>query len=277
MSFWHRLFYPLTLSLRIAHVLLQFSRNADLLQFLREKRFVVWAGDVKESEAFVVSNTLLTTRFPFLALIAPQSSSRMVVVDRFEGPLTPAVLISSLTIQLDRVNTVLTNVRLDRERLDQSRTLRDAQDDAYNASLRADQEKARLALEATQRAQQEKEECDRREREIAEKRESKRLRKIFLTEHLEAEPELTGVGEVAKIGIRLPSGERVTRRFLATASIQDIYDFIETLNLTPIELDSDFEVINTYPRRVLTNKSETVKEAGLFPNASVMVEEMDKE
>ncbi|ORY34465.1 UBX-domain-containing protein [Rhizoclosmatium globosum] len=244
-----------------------------LLTFLREKRFLVWAGDVRESEAFMVSNTLLTTRYPFLAVIAPQGGSKMVVVERFEGVIDAEVLVAALGVQLARVDGVLSNVRADRERHEQARILREQQEEAYNASLRADQEKARLAQEEKERIAKEKEEEERKQQEILSRREQKAARKVFLKENMAPEPE---TGEIAKIGIRLPNGERLTRRFRAVENtVQDLYDFVEAQDLTPIDLESEFEVINTYPRRVLLDKTQTIKDAGLYPNSSVMVEEAD--
>ncbi|KAI9340207.1 thioredoxin-like protein [Obelidium mucronatum] len=256
----------------------QVLSNELLLEYLREKRFVVWAGDVKESEAFVVSNTLLATRYPFLGMIAPQGGSRMVVVERFEGLIDPETLRAALQAQMNRVDGVLNNARADRNRHDQARILREQQDAAYNASLKADQEKARRAQEERERIAKEAAEEERKQKELLDKRETKKQRKIRLQENMLPEPSVSDTVDIAKIGIRLPSGERLTRRFKASiATVQDLYDFVEAQDLTPIDLDSDFEVINTYPRKVLVDKSQTIKVAGLFPTSSVMVEEMDNE
>ncbi|KAI8620363.1 hypothetical protein BC830DRAFT_1099718 [Chytriomyces sp. MP71] len=249
-----------------------------VLNFLREKRFLVWGGNICESEAFVVSNTLLATRYPFLSLIAPQGSSRMVVVDRVEGLIAPDALVATLQRQLDRVEAALRSVREDRERREQERSLREQQEEAYNASLRADQEKARRAQEEREQLAKKKEEEARKLREIEDRREAKRQRKLHLQQTIAAEPPVADTVDIAKIGIRLPGGDRLVRRFKATlATVQDLYDFIETHDLSPIDLESDFEVINSYPRKVLNDRKQNIKEAGLFPSASVMVEEMDQE
>ncbi|TPX77378.1 hypothetical protein CcCBS67573_g01367 [Chytriomyces confervae] len=250
--------------------------SPSLHQFLREKRLVVWGGDIRESEGFVVSNTLLATRYPFMALIAPQGSTRMVVVERFEGPVSDTALKTALQVSLTRVDAVLRAVRDDRERHEQVRTLREQQDEAYNASLRADQEKARKAQEEATRVEKEKELEQQKLRELENKREAKRLRKIELQQTLKDEPDASDSTDIAKIGIRLPGGDRLTRRFKASiATVQDLYDYVETQDLTPIMLESDFEVINTYPRKVLSDRAQTLKDAGLYPSASVMVEEVD--
>ena len=54
---------------------------------------------------------------------------------------------------------------------------------------------------------------------------------------------------------------------------QLLYDFVESKDLTPIDVIADFVVVNTYPRKEFKDKSITFEEAGLFPNATVVIEE----
>jgi FAS-associated factor 2 len=77
------------------------------------------------------------------------------------------------------------------------------------------------------------------------------------------------------MNIRLPSGNRLIRKFDADSSIQALYDFVESNDLDPIDIVKDVIIVNTYPRKEYLDKSITFKEAGLFPNATVLVEEAD--
>lgn len=78
-------------------------------------------------------------------------------------------------------------------------------------------------------------------------------------------------GPSTKISIRLPSGERLVRAFLPTDSVQHLYDFVEAQDLSPFDIEAEFSIFNTFPRKeILPNL--TFKEAGLV-NASVIVEE----
>ncbi|KAJ3027842.1 UNVERIFIED_CONTAM: hypothetical protein HDU68_002987 [Siphonaria sp. JEL0065] len=142
----------------------------------------------------------------------------------FQGLNNAHTLVQALQLQLNRVDGVLNNVRADRERHDQARILKEQQD-AYNASLKADQEKARRAQEEWEQLAKEEEEEERKQREILDKRENKR-RKIYLQENMLPEPPTSDTQDVAKIGVHLPSGERLTRRFKATHST-DLYNFFE--------------------------------------------------
>ncbi|KAJ3102579.1 hypothetical protein HDU97_000448 [Phlyctochytrium planicorne] len=249
--------------------------SQTLINFIEERNVLVWAGDIKESESFLVSNVLLATRYPFIALIAPQGS-RMVVIDRIEGLSTPEELMEALSHHVNRFDSNLHAIRADRERQDQARSIREQQDQAYQASLRADQEKERKAQEERERIRKEQEETERQARELENKIESKKRRKEELQKNLAPEPP-ANAKEVAKVSIRLPSGERVIRRFLADETIQNLYNFIESLDLSPISVEADIVAVNAYPRKVFLDLTQTLREAGVYPSASLIVEEKDED
>jgi FAS-associated factor 2 len=100
-------------------------------------------------------------------------------------------------------------------------------------------------------------------------------RKKNLKENLIPEPDSATTELVTKMNIRLTSGTRLIRTFDAMAPIQQLYDFVEIHDLEPIDLLSDFVIVNTYPRREFHEKTITFQDAGLFPNATVLVEEVD--
>lgn len=100
-------------------------------------------------------------------------------------------------------------------------------------------------------------------------------RKNKLAAALEEEPE-AGEG-VTRIGIRLPNGDRLIRRFKEDDTLQSLYDFAEIQDLEPMDLLSDFVIVNTYPRLEYSDKTVTFVAAGLTPNATVVVEEIDED
>lgn len=75
-----------------------------------------------------------------------------------------------------------------------------------------------------------------------------------------------------KISVRLPNGSRIIRSFLPTDSLLVLYDFVEAQDLAPLDLEAEFNIYNTFPRKVADARL-SFKEAGLVPNASVIVEE----
>jgi len=71
--------------------------------------------------------------------------------------------------------------------------------------------------------------------------------------------------------LRLPNGKRLERRFLGEEKVQVLFDFIDsTSEETGFELGSYSLAIP--PKRILTDRSITLKEAGLFPRALISIQ-----
>ena len=78
---------------------------------------------------------------------------------------------------------------------------------------------------------------------------------------------------ISKLSIRLPSGQRLVRVFRATSFVREVYEFAEAQDLTPLPLESDFVLVKPFPRVILEDLDICLKSCGLFPNASLIVEE----
>ena len=85
------------------------------------------------------------------------------------------------------------------------------------------------------------------------------------------------------VNIRLPKGNKLVAKFEKTSQIQVyyvlkklLYDFIECNEIEPIDLLCEFVVINTYPRREFTDKTISFLDAGLYPSATVIIENIDE-
>lgn len=153
-----------------------------------------------------------------------------------------------------------------------SRSIRQEQDGAYEASLRADQEKAAKAQADREKAAKAKEEADRIAREKLTKAEMKEQRRKDIRESMKDEPLATDVG-VTKLSLRFPSGSRLIRRFHSSDVIQSVYDFVDIQDLAPLPSEADFVLVNTYPRKIYSQMDQSLEEAGLVPTASLIVEE----
>ncbi|KAJ1330603.1 hypothetical protein BSLG_009055 [Batrachochytrium salamandrivorans] len=175
------------------------------------------------------------------AFKAPQGS-RMAAVHRFEGLMSTDRIISKLTRLFNRFDVLLAGARADRASHEAARNIRQQQDAAYQSSLLADQEKRRKQY------------------------------KLELAARMPLEPAV-GEPNTTRLSIRLPSGERIIRRFKADDVVQLLWDFIETHDLQPLDLATEFVIVSPYPRRVYRDMTMTLQEAGMLPSASVVVEE----
>ena len=71
--------------------------------------------------------------------------------------------------------------------------------------------------------------------------------------------------------MRFPNGERKGRRFPGSATIQSLYDYVDSLGYIEVE---SYRLVSNFPRVVYgpDKLSLSLKEAGLHPQASLFVE-----
>lgn len=200
------------------------SAQADLL---------VWGGSVRDSEAYQVSNSLRCTKFPFASVIVHTpsvSSTAMSVVARIAGNTAPSEFVDKLRTAVAQNKESLDRIRASRAEQQASRSLREQQDSAYERSLAIDRERARQRREAEAARQ-------RAEQELADRQaaEARRVRDLaqwraWRAQSLAPEPG-PEVKDAVRISIRMPSGERVVRRFAPDAEIEELYAFVECSSL----------------------------------------------
>ncbi|KAK9449541.1 uncharacterized protein V1518DRAFT_416285 [Limtongia smithiae] len=282
---------------------LRFNRDvlcdSSVLRIFKEHNFLVWGGNVRESEAYQVANALSCTRYPFLALIAfsPASASHpasMTIHARLQGLLTPPALAAHINTVLARHEPVLSRVRAQRAEQDLAREIRAQQDSAYEASLAADREREQLRAEQEQRERERIEELERIENErlSAEARVAtyRAWRAHVLREQM---PPATTTARVARISIRLTSGERVVARFREDQSVDDVYAYIDCYVLLTDSTDATaappssppsgythtytFNLVSPYPRAVLSPDATKLirDERVLWPNGNLIVEDIE--
>ena len=200
-------------------------------QFLREhsNELLLWAGNVVDSEAYQVADTLRCTKFPFAALVVhtPEvSSTAMSAVVRATGPMPPSTFVAKLATAITQHNEALSRVRATRAEQQASRNLRQEQDSAYERSLAQDRERARRKREEEEAAARAEKDAL-AEAAAAEKLvRSKEQWKRWRAQSLSSEP-AAGQADTIRVSIRMPSGERVIRRFASGADIEELYAFVE--------------------------------------------------
>jgi FAS-associated factor 2 len=194
---------------------------------------ILWGGNVRDSEAYQVSSSLQCTKFPFAALVCQTTesgSSNMTVIMRAAGPTTAPELVAKLGTAMTTHQAQLGAARAQRAEQQASRSLRQEQDSAYERSLAQDRERARQRREqqeATERAEREA-------RELAQALERKQQNtaqwKQWRAQSLPDEPGVD-VKDAIRVSIRMPSGERVIRRFQADADLEELYAFVECYDI----------------------------------------------
>lgn len=209
--------------------------STEVVNFVNDPQnnIILWAGSVLDSEAYQVSSALNCTKFPFAALVVhtPQdSSTSMSTIARMTGVMPSSAFVAKLQSAITQQSGALNRIRATRAEQQASRDLRQEQNSAYERSLTQDRERARLRREAEAekvRAEQAANSKAEASKQLAHNRyQWKRWR----LKQMAPEPG-ADVKEVTRISIRMPSGERVIRRFPPGASIEELYAFVECHDL----------------------------------------------
>ena len=163
----------------------------------------------------------------------------------------------------------------DEQQRDAREQIKQEQDAAYQESLAADRAKAEVqkAEEKRQQAAMEKE-MERQWEEQRKKQEEQAVKEAImasLARILPDEPPEGCTKPVTKLRIRTPSGEVLTRKFLASETVGTLMDYLTTKGF----ITAEYKVLSTFPRRDITqlDPSQSLKDANLYPQETLTLEE----
>ncbi|MCJ1393630.1 hypothetical protein MMC18_006505 [Xylographa bjoerkii] len=209
--------------------------STEVGTFINDPRnnIILWTGTVEDSEAYQVSSALNCTKFPFAALIVhtPQdSSTSMSTVTRISGFLPPSAFIARLQTAITQQKPALDRVRATRAEQQATRNLRQEQESAYERSLAQDRERTRQRREAEAAKARAEQEARSKAEEVEREAQNLAAWKMWRSKQIAPEPG-TDVKNVTRISIRMPSGDRIVRRFPSDTSLEDLYAFVECYEL----------------------------------------------
>ncbi|KAH8907577.1 hypothetical protein BR93DRAFT_911508 [Coniochaeta sp. PMI_546] len=208
--------------------------SQDVVEFINDpaNNIILWGGNVMDSEAYQVSLEYNCTKFPcsVLACLTPkEGTTRMGIIKRVAGPMTPSRYLASLNSAMDKYKPDLEGVRAERVANDFARNLRAEQDAAYERSLATDRERARQRREAEEAAAAEEKRI-REEAEAAERQQQKRQQwRKWRATTIAPEPDAS-VKDAVRLALNMPEGfggGRVVRRFSKEATLEELYAFVE--------------------------------------------------
>lgn len=244
---------------------------------------LVWACSVRRPEGHRVSQALRETTYPALAVIVLRQH-RMVVVGRREGLVSATDLVAWLRHTVTDYEAFIVAARAERDERNLDREIRTEQEQAFQETLRADQEREQRRAEED-RAREEAEAAEARIREEAEtvrraeqdKKEEIRRQKIDLVTEIPDEPEAADP-EAVRVVIKLPGGQRLERRFLRSHSLKCVFYFVFCHPDSPDE----FEIVSNYPKRRLpcrpteeVKEPPTLAESGFGKSEMLFVNDLD--
>lgn len=226
---------------------------------------------IHTSQGAQLQNLLQITSFPAVVVLQPPpgasaSSATLHLVGKAEGPhqCHAAVLLPMLRAAQHRHATVLSEFYVRRLYQQQESELRRQQDEEYQATLWADQER------------------ERQQRELEETERSELLSKDRLLREAQAlvtpEP-ASGTPGITMVRFVLPAGKKINRRFVAAqTTIQGLKAFVRLhCHENQVEMGT-IGLSTSFPRKTYNETKDdllTLEEASLVPQAVLMVQDLD--
>ncbi|KAI6248836.1 UBX domain-containing protein 10 [Erysiphe necator] len=254
-----------------------------------ENNIILWAGDVRDSEAYQVSSAVKCSKFPFTAVVAHTpniSSTSMSVILSISGTIDTAKYLSKLRVAIMKHEEQLSIARTNRSAQDLERNLRQQQDSAYERSLALDRERARLKKEADAAAAEAKRIEMNRQATAALYAEKKLQWRKWRSNSIKPEPGPDDK-DIVKVALKMPENlgaGRVIRKFRANDGIEELYAFVECFELLqsdnhltaskPMDYDHEYQflLVQSLPRVVFhVNQGDTIGEK-IGKNGNLIVE-----
>ncbi|XP_064477091.1 FAS-associated factor 1-like [Ornithodoros turicata] len=241
--------------------------------------FITWAWDLtldSNRDRFLTSVTSSLGPAACLAIrnVAVDHLPALLVITRVRaatevltvipGNVSLDELMTRLVHAVEVFNSELSTEMREEEEREARETVKKEQDMAYQASLMADQAKEEAR-------KQEEMEVKRQREMLFEEQQRKEAIQQSLAEQLPPEPSEGSLEAVSTIRVRLPTGETVSRRFLASSPLSTLITFVGSRGYPPHE----YKVLASWPRRDLStmDPSQSLQQLQLYPKETITLEE----
>lgn len=262
-----------------ANVFCKETLCSELVTQFLDVNFVCWGALADRGEGLQMVATLSPATFPCCVVIAPASGESIAVLQQLEGPLSPAELVEILQRTLEEQGVAFGSAKAKQEeKIRTDRRLREEQDAAYLAALQIDKKKDKLtnlpSRERVQKPVESQNSTNYGRMGTNSTNVTKQHNKVNESSGEKQDKGIANKGsesQPTQILIRFPNGERREHTFLYTDKIQSIFSYIDSLGLPGI---GNYRLISNFPRKAygVDQMRMTLKEAGLYPKASVFLE-----
>jgi FAS-associated factor 2 len=259
-----------------ATVARKFCRDEIVSQLLNPHLVALGVG-IHSAQGEQLAQLLGATAYPLLAVLQPtRGSNAMELILKVQGPalveLSVGSLMGLLQGSLHRHEHMLAEVEVRRLQRQQESELRAEQDAEYQAALQADQERQRVQEQERQRLARER---DEQEAALLQEQSQRECRLQKARAILQPEP----TDNVAQIRFVLPSGKKVIRKFGADERLSVLRAFL-TLYFHDNSMAEmpNIGLSTAFPKKCYDEESDellTLRDAGLFPQAVLMVQDLD--
>jgi FAS-associated factor 2 len=250
--------------------------SSENLTGFMNQNIVLWGGSTLHADAYIISDRLKATSYPFLGVLICNQSSEDIVC-RLQGMMDQDFVLDQLTFTMARHQNQLERLRQQQRARHEAQQLRMEQDQEFQEALEADRRREAEAREVELRQQREESEAQAQEELAAAMELSKSLeRESTLKRKRDGlKPEPPAGPDTTRLRLQLPNGSKIDRRFLATQTVEEIRDFIDVyFGDNDISIET-YSLATNYPKRTYDDPSICLTEAGLHPQAVLYVHDLD--
>lgn len=227
------------------------------IDLINAENLLFWSCSVDYPEGYKAYQSLKVNQYPFMALIGLKNH-KMIVMKKMEGFHNVDTVVATLRTAIQNNEFSLMAARLDRQERDMASLIRAQQDEAFEESLKADQEKERRKREEREKIEQ-KERLERQKQQAEEERKQRisDMKKTLLAD-ISPEPD-PDRSNAWRIMFKLPNGTRLERRFLCTDPVKYLYYYVFCKEMELI----NFKLRTNFPTRDLPGHSPSVDDNSL--------------
>lgn len=251
---------------------------SEVVRLCLQENFESWAGSIEYSEPYALMNDhLKPSTFPFLAVLHCKSDNVEYCIDRLEGSFSAENLVARLLAVKEAHGAILDRRHRAQSERREAVSLRSEQDVEFERALEAD--RARAAEAQAERARKEEQvenEAAKAELDAALELSLQLSAEANLRRKREALPPEPPAGpDATRLRLQLPNGSKIDRRFLASAPLSQVRDFVDIyFGDNEIRIAS-YSLCTRVPRATYADGSVTLREAGLHPQSVLFVQDLD--
>ncbi|MED6105971.1 hypothetical protein PIB30_000760 [Stylosanthes scabra] len=266
-----------------ANVFCKETLCSELVTQFLDMNFVCWGALADRGEGMQMVAMLRPATFPCCAVIAPAPGDSMTVLQQIEGPLSAAELVEILQRTMEEQGLAFGSGKAKQEaKIIADRRLREEQDAAYFAALQIDKEKEKhknsplrggIHKPVEARNGRNFGKLSKNSVSVSKQNSKNEANESNSQKQTKGTASRVNGSEATQILIRFPNGERREQSFVSTDKIQSIFTYINSLGIPGIQ---NYRLISNFPRRAygVDQMRMSLKEAGLFPKASLFLEPM---
>mmetsp|Transcript_29280 Transcript_29280/g.53973 ORF Transcript_29280/g.53973 Transcript_29280/m.53973 type:complete len:430 (-) Transcript_29280:174-1463(-) len=240
----------------------------EIIRAMLNENFLLWGKNAASMDSQRVAQIVQARQYPCLSALVLASSDDIRLVGSLHGQVQVDEVLALLTSCLEEMETRRSEIVARREQQAEDRHLRMEQDREYQEALEVD--RRRQELRQQEAAEAERFQAQRLELEERRKRAAASL-------------QAPDPNTKSRISMTLPAGQRVERKFHASATLADVYAWADCSAYLPenarrgLEIPARFMLKTRIPANELTEMERSIEDLHLVGSMILLSEIEDSD